>query len=165
MKAASARVLALLTLVAGLARPLPAQEAVFLVRHAEKVDESEDAALSEAGHARARALASLLGQAGIKAIYATEFQRTQKTAEPLAQALGLSPMVIPSRDSKQLAERIRKEQAGARVMVVGHSNTVPEIIAALGHPEKVTIASDEYDNLFVVVPRGGGAPAFLRLKF
>ena len=69
--------------------PAQAQKAVFLVRHAEKVDESEDPLLSAAGKARARALARSLRTAGVKAIYVTQYKRTGLTAAPLAAAAGI----------------------------------------------------------------------------
>lgn len=143
--------------------PASAQKAVFLVRHAEKVDESDDAALSEAGLARARSLAEALGSAGVTAIYTTQYQRTRKTAEPLAQKLGLTPNVVG--DSNQLVRRLRAENAKDVVLIVGHSNTLPEILRALGHPESITIASQEYDNLFVLVPQSGEPPTLLRLHY
>jgi broad specificity phosphatase PhoE len=145
--------------------PASAQKAVFLVRHAEKVDESDDAALSEAGLARARSLAEWLRSAGVSAIYTTRFQRTRNTAEPLARNLGISPRVVESGDSKELVREIRERNARDVVLVVGHSNTLPEILGAFGHPEPVVIASAEYDNLFVVVPHESGPPVVLRLRY
>jgi len=150
------------------ATPALAQKAVFLVRHAEKVDESDDAALSEAGLGRARSLAEWLRSAGITAIYTTQYQRTRKTAEPLAQKLGITPRVVESGDSPELVRRLRAENARDIVLLVGHSNTLPELIqalGALGHPEKIVIGPQEYDNLFVVVPQAGGSPTVLRLHF
>jgi broad specificity phosphatase PhoE len=150
-----------------LAAPLgaAAQTAVIVVRHAEKVDESADPLLSARGTARAEALARALKLAGVKAIYVTEYKRTALTAAPLAAALGLTPIVVPAAQTATLVERIRKDNAGDVVLVVGHSNTAPGILEKLGSPERVEIAGDEYDNLFVLVPRPGSAPALLRLKY
>ena len=76
------------------AAPARAQKAVILVRHAEKVDESEDPLLSAAGKARARALARSLRTAGVKAVYVTQYKRTGLTAAPLAAAAGLKPITV-----------------------------------------------------------------------
>jgi phosphohistidine phosphatase SixA len=130
-----------------LSLPVRAQEVLFLVRHAEKVDTSKDAALSPAGEARAKALAAKLRDAGITAIYATEYQRTQKTAQPLAGALKLPVTIHPASDTAGLVKLLHREK---RALVVGHGNTVPEIAAAYG--AKLEIADDEYDALYLLVP-------------
>ncbi len=143
--------------------PARAQEMVFLVRHAEKADASRDPALSPRGEARARALAALLRDAGVTAVWATELRRTQLTAQPLAKARHLPVRVHPAGDSAGLVEEIRKQQPRGRVLVVGHSNTLPEIAAALGVREKIRLADDEYDALFVVIPAPEG-PRLLRLR-
>jgi phosphohistidine phosphatase SixA len=129
------------------ALPVRAQEALFLVRHAEKADDSKDPALSPAGEARAKALAARLRDAGITAVYATEYQRTQKTAQPLADALRLAVRQHPAKDTAGLVALLKGEK---RALVVGHSNTVAEIAAAYG--VKLSIADDEYDALYVVMP-------------
>ena len=138
------------------ALPLRAQEVVFLVRHAERADSSKDAALSAAGEARARALAGKLREAGVTAIYTSEFRRTKETAAPLARALGIAPREHAAADSAGLVALLRKEK---RVLVVGHSNTLPEVAAGLGVKEKIEIADDRFDDLLVVVP-----PRLVRLK-
>jgi len=143
----------------------PAQEAVFLVRHAEKLDESQDPPLSPAGSERAQALARHLASAGVKAIYVTQYRRTRLTAEPVATRLGLHPVVIDSDSAQELVDRIRKDHAKDVVLVVGHSGSVPRVIERLGHREPVQIGHDEYDSLFVVIPRNGAAPGLLRLRY
>jgi broad specificity phosphatase PhoE len=147
------------------APPASAQEAIFVVRHAEKVDDSTDAALSPAGEARAAALARTLRTAGITAVYATEFQRTVRTAAPLADMLKLPVTTVPANDQAGLIARVRAAGPADAVLIVGHSNTVPAILKALGCTTPVAIADDEYDNLFVVIPRSQGAPTLLRLRF
>ena len=131
--------------------PLFAEPAVFLARHAEKAQSGDpkDPDLSEAGRARATALATVLKDAGITAVYATEFKRTQETAEPLARALGLTTVIVPGKDTQALAARLKQAQGNA--LVVGHSDTVPEILKALGVAAPPSIADADYDNLFVLV--------------
>jgi broad specificity phosphatase PhoE len=153
--------LALALLLAPL--PVRAQEVVVLVRHGEKADGSDDPPLSAAGEARARALAALLRDARLTAVYASERQRTQRTAAPTAEAGGLKVQVHPAKDATGLAARIRKEQPRGRVLVVGHSNTLPAIAAAFGATDKLEIAETEYDNLLVLVPRRGRPPMVLRM--
>jgi len=149
----------------GAAAPVQAQKAVVLVRHAEKVDESADPLLSAAGRARARTLARHLRTAGVGAIYVTQYKRTALTAAPLAAAAGLKAIALPAEAGQELVDRIRKENADEVVLVVGHSNSVPDLLRLMGHRDTVTIASAEYDNLFVVVPEKKGPPTVLRLRY
>lgn len=162
-----------LLLLVGLADSAVGQTAIFLVRHAEKASDANEASvpLSVAGRARAERLAEMLANAGISGIYATETDRARQTAEPLARARKLEIRAYAPRgaDGKSaprlIVDRLKKEAPTETVLVVGHSNTVPEILAALGHVEKVEIASSQFDDLFLVVPREGAAPTVLRLKY
>ena len=156
-----------------LAGGLGAQQAILLVRHAEKATDANEAAvpLSEAGAARAARLAEVLTSAGVTAVYATDTVRARKTAEPLAKAAGLEVRIYAPKDADGkpapgiLVERLRKEEPKGVVLVVGHSNTVPELLAALGYTAKVEIPSSQYDDLFVVTPRADGPPTVVRLKY
>ena len=142
-----------------------AQKAVVVVRHAERVDESEDSPLSPAGLQRAQTLARMLGRSGITRIFVTQFQRTQQTAAPLAAALKLTPVVMSANTPQPVVERIRRENPNDVVLIVGHSNTVPAILKQFGHPELVEIPTDEFDSLFVLVPEAQGPPTVLRLRY
>ena len=137
------------------------QSTVFIVRHAEKADESKDAELSEAGRARAEALANMLRDSKISVIYTTEFKRTQQTAAPLAKALGLTVTTLPAENQAALVAKLRTSAATS--LVVGHGNTIPDIIKALGITEPVNIPDSDYDNLFVVVL--GEKPYLIRLHY
>jgi broad specificity phosphatase PhoE len=141
-----------------------AQQALFIVRHAEKVDQSKDPHLSDAGQARARALAALLAQSGAAAVYATEYQRTTETAKPLADLLRVSIQQVPATDTARLVEQLKARHAQDTVVVVGHSNTVPEIVKAYGAAIPA-IADDDFGNVFVVVPKPGGSALVLRLRY
>jgi len=157
----------LLTLLM-LALPASAQS-VFVVRHAERADTSaggspmmaSDPDLSETGKARAQSLAAALKDARITAIFTTEFKRTRQTAEPLAKALGLEITVVSARDMPALIEKVKG--ATGNVLVVGHSNTLADVIAKLGVTESVKLEDSDYDNLFVVVK--GDKPTLIRLHF
>jgi broad specificity phosphatase PhoE len=140
-----------------------AQQMVIFVRHAERADGGAGAAamtaapdplLSAAGQARAAKLAGMLADAGIKAIVATEFRRTQDTGKPLAARLGLTVQSIPAKDAAALAAKLKAEHAKDVVLVVGHSNTVPAAIRAFGGPA-VTMRDDEYDAIYVLNPATG----------
>jgi phosphohistidine phosphatase SixA len=146
-----------------------AQSTIFLVRHAERADGGaqkgmmggDDPDLSAAGRARAQSLARMLKDAGITAIYTTEYKRTKQTAEPLAKVLGIEPTAIPSKDATSLGQKLKT--VTGNVLVVGHSNSVPGIIKDLGVGDSIAIADDEYDNLFVVVR--GSTPTLVRLRY
>jgi broad specificity phosphatase PhoE len=163
--------LALLAAVVQTAVPVPRLEAqqtattttVVIVRHAEKVDDSTDPALSDSGVRRADALATALADAGVQAVYTTQYRRTRDTAAPLASLLGLHPVVIASSGAgtaahaAEIAAAIRERDTGGTVLVVGHSNTVPAIIQALGGPDIGHMDDDAYANLFIVVISEQGA--------
>jgi broad specificity phosphatase PhoE len=153
----------LLVLLAAL--PVRAQEAIYIVRHAEREDQSADAALSTDGIGRSYKLRDALRDAGITRIFTSELRRTIDTAAPLAAAIKVTPQQVPSGDTAALAARIGASEARDRVLVVGHSNTVPALLAALHAEPSIAIRDDEYDNLFIVVPQKDGRPVLLRLKY
>jgi len=130
---------------------------VYLLRHAEKTEATmtRDVPLSEAGHARADAVAKLLASAGVTAIHSTAYQRTQQTAAPLAAAYGLDVKPYDPGTLGDFAETLRTA-AGVHV-VVGHSNTTPYLAEALGAGEAPPIPEDEYDRLYHIVLRDGQA--------
>jgi len=145
-----------------------AQKIVILVRHAERADggsmapgAEKDPSLSAAGVARAATLAAMLADSGARAVFATEFKRTQETAGPLAAKLGLTTQILPADDTKGLVGRLAKNHANDIVVVVGHTNSVPEVIKAMGGPD-LTIQESEYDNLFVFIP---ASRSLMRLHF
>lgn len=139
-------------------------QTIFVVRHAERADAGMAAApgadpdLSPAGRARAESLAWVLKDARITRIYTSEMKRTRQTAEPMATAAGVEAASVPARDVAALLERVKAGTGNA--LIVGHSNTVPEILKALGVVDAVVIKDDEHDNLFVVA---GGT--FVRLRY
>ena len=130
-----------------------AEPTIFLVRHAERAATSgrvpSDTGLSAAGKARAQDLAQELRDAKITAIFTTEYKRTKETALPLARSSGIRPEVVAADDLRALIAKLK----GARgnVLVVGHSNTLPPILNALGISSRVIVSESDYDNLFLVV--------------
>ena len=126
-----------------------AQPFVVVVRHAEKAaNDPKDPDLSPAGRARAEALARILKGAEIKAIFTTEFKRTQQTAAPLASAIGIMPTIVPGKDFAGLISKLRELKGNA--LVVAHGNTIPDIVKALGIWKPIQIPDDDYTELFVV---------------
>jgi broad specificity phosphatase PhoE len=160
------RAIAIAALIAAtLPAAAAAQQAIIVVRHAEKLDQSDDSGLSPEGRRRAKALAELLRSAGVTHIVATDFRRTQETAAPVAAALRLPTDRVPARDFAALAAKLRGFEPDAIVLVVGHSNTIPPMLAALGWPNHLEIRDPEYDNVFVLTPRPGQPAAMVRLKY
>jgi broad specificity phosphatase PhoE len=149
--------------------PAAAQPLVFVVRHAERADAgtggattmATDPDLSDAGRARAESLADALKDAKITAIFVTPYKRTRQTAEPLAKALGVQPTEIDAKDIGGLIEKVKA--ASGNALVVGHSNTVPDVLTRLGVEDAPKLADTDYDNLFVVIR--GARPSLLRLHF
>lgn len=150
---------------------------VFLVRHAERAPAPpQDPPLLEAGTVRAQELARVLEKAGIKAIYTSQFLRTKLTAEPLAKQLGIAittvqlkmsaanPREVSEESFRELADKVY-ESRGDSVLIVGHSNTVPEVIRALGGDMVPTIDEKEYDNLFVVTVYARGKAKVAHMKY
>lgn len=150
----------LLGMLLVLAVLLPAGQAlaqnttVFVVRHAEK-DASNPAErnppLSEEGRQRAGALLKTLEKEVLSAVFSTGFMRTQQTVTPLAESKGLPIQTYPPTDFTGLAAKIKADYAGKSVIVVGHSNTVLEIVKALGGSVSVNeLTEEDYDYLFKV---------------
>jgi phosphohistidine phosphatase SixA len=155
---------------------------VFLIRHAEKAEGAamgamtQDPPLSESGKARSQELARMLGGAGIKAIYTSQYLRTKQTAEPLAAQLGLTATAIPLKMSasnprevseQSIAEITNKiyERPGDAVLIIGHSNTVPEVIKMLGGDVVPKIDEKKFDDLFVVTVYGKGKAKVVQMKY
>jgi broad specificity phosphatase PhoE len=138
--------------------PAPQSGTAYLVRHAEKVTSGEamvvadprDPPLTAAGEARAETLSDLLAGKGITAIYSTDYTRTRDTAAPLAAALGLDVKFYDPNDLSAFAARL-KNAPKETVLVVGHSNTTPQLAKALGGNDGTPIVEkNEYDRLYVV---------------
>jgi broad specificity phosphatase PhoE len=135
---------------------------LFIVRHAEKAATGgNDPDLSDTGRARAESLAKMLKDAKITAIYTTELKRTQQTAAPLSHMLDLQAIVVPASETASLVEKLKAHSGNA--LVVGHGNTIPDLLKALGLTDPISIAENDYDNLFVVIP--GSPPRLIRLHF
>lgn len=140
---------------------------VILVRHAEKIIDpnNADVDLSDAGQARAQEIARIFGDTGINAIYATQYRRTQETVKPLSDKTGVPITIVNSKNTADLLAQIRAQHSGQTILVAGHNNTVPEIIAALGGPQYPIIPESEYDNLFIVTVYRTGKAKVVKMKY
>ncbi|MEM5515919.1 phosphoglycerate mutase family protein [Henriciella sp. AS95] len=128
---------------------------LYLVRHAEKVVDVDNPPLSPEGETRATELAEMLKDAGIKAIWSTDYLRTEQTAGPLAAELGIEIEFYDPGDLEAFAETLRGNAETA--LVVGHSNTTPDLSAALGgEPGEPIFEPAEYDRLYVLTGVGTG---------
>ncbi len=157
----------LMAVALALAAAVTAQDAgatvVVVVRHAEKAtDDARDPTLSEAGAARAQALAERLAAAGLDVAYVTQYRRTQLTAAPAAARAGIEITVRPVDAANAgiydaaLARDLRALPPGSTALVVGHSNTVPGIVAAISGQPAAPMPDTEYDRYTVIVldPQG-----------
>ena len=153
--AASAVVLLLpLAACAGTRAPAaaPPQEMVFVVvRHAEKADAGNDPGLSDAGQRRAARLAARLADAPLIAIHATGLRRTRDTVAPTAQAHALPVARYDAHEpAASFAARLTAVHRPGVVLVAGHSNTVPEIVAALCRCSVPAMPEHEFDRISTV---------------
>ena len=146
-----------------------AQEAIFLIRHAEQMIDVEDPPLTEVGQKRAMAWADILKKSGIKAVYTSKKRRTKQTGEPIAQALNIPSQPVPRKDVSLLVDLIRTRNANDRVLIVSHTRQLPKIFRALGlseaATEKYAINRDEYGNLFIFVPTEGSGGKVIQLRY
>ena len=153
-------------------------QVVFMVRHAERaapapagtttaekpmMAASDDPPLSVPGHERAVRLADMLRSADVRHVFTTEYLRTRQTAVPTADARHLEIVAVPAKDPDALLTKIR--QVTGNVLVVGHSNTIPDLLKALGIKDDIRIGEAEYDNLFVVIRPETGEPSLVRLRY
>ena len=140
---------------------------VVVVRHAEKLGEdSRDPSLSSAGQERARKLRLMLRDMGITAVYVSDTLRAKETAEPITSSLDLVAVTYPGREVAALIDQVLKNAAGQTVLVVGHSNTVPEMISLLTRGRESVVLDDaEYDAMFIVTIDHRNESALLRLRY
>jgi phosphohistidine phosphatase SixA len=143
---------------------------IIVVRHAEKEAGGGDPPLNAAGQARAELLARMFGDihapGHLDAIYVSPTVRSQMTAAPLAARLGLTPIVAAPHDSRSLARRVLHEHSGGRILVVGHSDTVPQIVESLTDAKSLpALAESEYGTMYIVTAPRVGRADFLRLMY
>lgn len=126
-----------------------AQEAgkIFVVRHAERQSSASDSPLSDKGMNRAQCLGQTLKDAHIRSVFTTHFVRTKQTAAPLVDIAHAKSNVVDG--DKEIARQSVAAAKEGNVLIVGHSNTVPNILHDIGTPA-VTVPDDVFDQLFIV---------------
>ena len=150
---------------------LQATTTVIFVRHAEKAAmPADDPGLNPAGQRRVAELTRQLVDAdvvaGIDAVYSTPYRRTEETARPIADALGLPINSYDAADTEAIMDHIVKVHKGKVILVVGHSNTVPALIGNMGASKRVPeIAEGEYDNIYIVSIPWFGKTKTIRLRY
>jgi broad specificity phosphatase PhoE len=156
----------LILLIAAAAPVAHAQEAIFLIRHAEQMLDVEDPPLTEDGFDRAKTWATVFRDAGIKIIYTSKKMRTKQTGEVVAQELNIPLQQVSRRDINGLVDQVRKEHTDDLVLIVSHSKILPKLLKAFAPSgEYPSIKPDDYDNLFIVVPKGKAEPTVMRLRY
>lgn len=143
---------------------------IIFFRHAEQTSHDEaDPPLSEAGQRRVAELTRQLVDAdvvaGIDAIYSTPYIRSLETARPLADRLDLPINTYSADDTEEILDTILKNHKGKIILVIGHSNTLPVMIANLGASKKVpAIAQNEFDNIYIISIPWFGKTKTIRLR-
>ena len=140
---------------------------VIFVRHAEKKIEptNPDPDLAPEGVERAQEIARVFGDAGINAIYATQYKRTQQTVKPLSDRTGVAVTVLESSQTNELLKRIQTTNRGQTVFIAGHNNTVPAMVSELSGQTYPVIPESEYDNLYIVTIYRFGKAKVIKLKY
>jgi phosphohistidine phosphatase SixA len=137
--------------------------AVFIVRHAEKATTAKDTPLSAEGRKRAECLAMTMRDGDVRTVIVSEFKRTQQTAAPFVTSSKLTLTVIAAGDTQKIVDTVTAAaKSGGNVLVVAHSNTMPDIIKSLGVTPPA-VGDHEYDRLFIV--RVGPAPSLIKLRY
>jgi broad specificity phosphatase PhoE len=139
-------------LAATIVQPALAADTVFVIRHLEKAT-GDDPPLTAEGAANAAAVSAMLAKSGIKAAFATPTRRAVETAAPLAKTLGITVTSYDPRETDALVKAVAAVDGA--VLVVGHSNTVPDLVARFGGKQAVTLTEKDYGTVFVVTPDTG----------
>src|SRR5206468_4638886 len=117
--------------------------------------------LSSAGRARAEALARILKDSGITSIFTTEFKRTQETTAPTATSTHVTPTMVAAKDTAALVAKLH--QLSGNALVVGHGDTIPNIIKSLGINSAINVPDEDYSELLIVTL--GDKPQLFRLHY
>jgi phosphohistidine phosphatase SixA len=133
------------------------QGTIFIIRHAEKLSTDPNALLSPAGHARANCLAHLLGEANIQTVFTSNIRRTHQTASPLAKARHLTIQTIPKDNPDELVQKAKAAAQNGDVLIVGHQETVADIVQRLGGGTVPRVGPNEFDRLTVLHLTTSGA--------
>ena len=139
---------------------------IIVVRHADRDTSAmtSDVPLNARGRQRAEALARMLADAGVRYIYTTEVKRTQQTAEPLSARTHVRIQVVAGADVQKLAGILKLLRPDDVALVVGHSDTVPAIVSALGG-STAPFGEAEFDRMLIVHTEAGRPTTVLTLRY
>ena len=121
----------------------------YVVRHGERLNNSDDSPLSDAGFRRAEALRDVLAERRIGVIYVSDKIRTQQMATPTAELFDIEPIIIAKAETDRLIAEL-KDVTGRSVLVVRHSEEIHSIVNALSPSDTIEPIGNEFDNLFVI---------------
>lgn len=153
----------LAVLLVSLSQPLGAQEAVYVIRHAEQDATTSDPALTEAGIARAERW-DILADAAISVVFTSELLRSQQTGGLIAEVPEVDTIEIPRRALEELHDRIVAEYEGDVVLVVSHSGTIPSVICSFGMCNVPAVSKSDYGGLYIVTGVESGTPTLVHLN-
>lgn len=131
-----------------------AQEAFFLIRHAEKA-EGNNPPITEAGRERAARWAVMLADAGVGKVFTSTARRTMETGDIIADALGVETEALAPDDIASLMDLLSFDHEDDRILIVGHTETIPHILTELGAFDLVDMPDEDFARLFAVFPNGG----------
>lgn len=151
-------------LVMSIGLPAFAQDVVYLIRHAEKAQTGADPALTPDGRTRAAAWAEMLEFAGLDVVITSEARRTRETGEIIADGLTLPQVSLPPNDIAGLVDLLQFDHEDDAVLIVGHAETIPRIVDAIGGSGDFSVDQSEFDNLFILFDAKSGSPAIVRLR-
>lgn len=151
--------------------PAPGPTVIYVVRHAEKATDPKDPPLTPAGAVRAEALARVLENVKIDAIYSSKTQRTENTVRPLSEKIhipisyGAASLDDPNAYAKELATEVLAKHRGQNILIVNHSNTVPVIVETLSGQTVSPMGDFEYGTLFIVTVPASGPASVVRAQY
>lgn len=152
MRRIAAALLALFAAGAASAQTPAAPSDIYVMRHLNTPEGERDPDLLPEGRRTAETLVAWFGDRPLRAIYVSDYRRTRQTAAPLAARRGLTPVVYDPADTPALVTRVRAE--GGPVLIVGHSNTVPDIVAQLGGTRPEPLTHPDFGDVWMVSPGG-----------
>jgi phosphohistidine phosphatase SixA len=143
--------------------PAHAQEPVYIIRHGEKEVSEPDPRLTAAGRERAAKWSDMVRLAEIDVVITSNAKRTRETGEIIAEQLTVPQKQLPANDVAGVIDLIQFDHEDDTVLVVGHAETIPSILSALGVTDPVEVNQDDFANMFIVTAGAEGVPRLLRL--
>ena len=141
-----------------------AQEAVYVIRHAEKELTGDDPSITPEGEARAAAWAEMLQNVELDVVFTSDAKRTQETGNIIANRLGLPIHSVDRADTTALIDMLSFDHDDDTVLVVGHAETIPGILESLGAFNEIEISQSDFANLFILLQPEADEPRLIRMR-